>query len=131
LILQIYKSSEFAINDQPNILTLPYQFISNFGRYEIKYNNIVITDTVNYFLTDHKNFSTRNLSSQNHTHEAAVKHDSPQKSCASQESDENNASILSITFLTLYIYSFLFNYVAQTLLIEGVSESDTDTYNYI
>ncbi|KAK2440444.1 hypothetical protein P8452_19542 [Trifolium repens] len=45
-------------------------------------------------LQDHKNFSTRNLSSQNHTHEAAVKHDSPQKSCASQESDENNASIL-------------------------------------
>jgi hypothetical protein len=46
-------------------------------------------------LQDHKNFSTRNLSSsQNHANEAAVKHDSPQKSCASQESDENNASIL-------------------------------------
>jgi hypothetical protein len=60
------------------------------------------TDTANYFFTDHKNFSTRNLSSsQNHANEAAVKHDSPQKSCASQESDENNASILSITFLTL------------------------------
>ncbi|RHN68083.1 hypothetical protein MtrunA17_Chr3g0109931 [Medicago truncatula] len=45
-------------------------------------------------LQDHKKFSTMNLSSsQNHTHSAAEKHDSPHRSCASRELKENGASI--------------------------------------
>lgn len=45
-------------------------------------------------LQDHKKFNTRNLSSsQDHTHSAAVNHDSPQRSCASRGSNENVASV--------------------------------------
>ncbi|TKY47363.1 XRI1 protein [Spatholobus suberectus] len=45
-------------------------------------------------LHDHKNFSTGNLSSsQNDTHAAAAKNDSSQRSYASRESDESDASV--------------------------------------
>ncbi|KAJ1388155.1 hypothetical protein SESBI_39340 [Sesbania bispinosa] len=56
------------------------------------------SSTAAQIIHDHKKFSTRSLSSsQNHTHATAVKHDSAQKSCASRESDENDASVLSTT----------------------------------
>ncbi|KAK7305653.1 hypothetical protein VNO77_43560 [Canavalia gladiata] len=54
-----------------------------------------ISPTTAQILHDGKKFNTRNLSSsRNDTHAAAAKHDSGQRSFASKESDENDASVL-------------------------------------
>ncbi|XP_004503100.1 uncharacterized protein [Cicer arietinum] len=54
-----------------------------------------VSSATSQMLQENKKISNRNLSSlQNHPHAAGVKHDSPQRSCASTESHENDASIL-------------------------------------